>query len=263
MKRNKKECEKCHSKISFSNYNKHIESCGKKKRNKNSEKWKLSNGKYKCPYCEKEYSKKGIGSHIWRKHTDGGKDFISNKTGTSWNKGLTKETDIRIKQLSEKVSAATKGRKGRKHTEDEKRLISEKLKIAHAEGRHTGWKHINEDVNRRSYPEEFFIRVCQNENLFGVYDIKEKFSFGKYFLDFAFVDFKIDVEIDGEQHYRNREAIEHDKKRDKFLINNGWKVYRINWKTFYNNTKEEIEKFLNFLEDHALVYPLATNELEG
>ena len=48
-----------------------------------------------------------------------------------------------------------------------------------------------------------------------------------YFLDFAFIDIKTDVEIDGQQHFRTKKCINHDIERDNFLLNNNWKVYRI------------------------------------
>ena len=62
--------------------------------------------KYVCPHCGKEYSKMGIGLHIWRNHTEEGKKFDPNKgfkagTRKGWNKGLTKETDERVRKGGE------------------------------------------------------------------------------------------------------------------------------------------------------------------
>ena len=34
------------------------------------ENWRQESGLYKCPHCSKEYSKSGIGPHIWRSHTE-------------------------------------------------------------------------------------------------------------------------------------------------------------------------------------------------
>lgn len=60
--------------------------------------WKQENGKYKCPFCKKEYTKNGISTHIWRSHGEGQKFHPvkkgtppwnkNKKTGFSWNKGL-------------------------------------------------------------------------------------------------------------------------------------------------------------------------------
>jgi len=63
--------------------------------------------KIKCKYCGKEYSKKGIGTHIWRSHGEG-KFHNSNKgyikgTRTAWNKGLTK-ADPRVAKYGNTIS---------------------------------------------------------------------------------------------------------------------------------------------------------------
>lgn len=48
------------------------------------EEWLTENGKYRCPHCEKEYSKKGICSHIMRAHTNEGNFQNSGTTGKTW-----------------------------------------------------------------------------------------------------------------------------------------------------------------------------------
>lgn len=56
-----------------------------------------------CPTCGKQFSQKGIGSHIWRMHGNG-KDFDPNKHRvytSSWSKGLTKETNATLRRMSE------------------------------------------------------------------------------------------------------------------------------------------------------------------
>lgn len=102
MKRCFKKCLNCNIDISLSNYIKHVNSC-RGKYLKLDESWKKDEDKYECPYCRKNFSKKGICSHIWRKHGDG-KDFNSTSNlGIVWNKGLTKKTDDRVKISSEKA----------------------------------------------------------------------------------------------------------------------------------------------------------------
>lgn len=64
--------------------------------------------KVKCEICGKEYSTKGIGTHIWRNHGNG-KDFNPNngyKTGQrdAWNKGKTAVTDDRIAKQGNTLS---------------------------------------------------------------------------------------------------------------------------------------------------------------
>ena len=145
-----------------------------------------------------------------------------------------------------------------------KKHISETLSKAHKEGRHPGWSHINKDVNRRSYPEKWFIKnVIKEYELISKYTIKEKMPYGKYFLDFAFLELKLDVEIDGQQHFRTQKSIEHDKQRDDFLIKNGWKVYRIAWLEIKQNFNKVVEDFLRFLETNQLYRVYNLEELNA
>ena len=68
-------------------------------------------------------------------------------------------------------------------------------------------------------------------------------------MDFAFIGLKLDVEIDGSQHHRDQESIEHDKIRNEFLINKGWQVYRISWSQMTRDKQGQIKQFLEYLEN--------------
>ena len=120
--------------------------------------------------------------------------------------------------------------------------LSKTMKERVSKGIHKGWQ----SRNILSYPEEFFINVLKNNNLYESCDTNH--PFGGYFLDFYFSDLKLDLEIDGKQHqYRQ----EHDRIRDKFLTEQGIKVYRIPWKSINNESgkeyiKNEISNFLDF-----------------
>jgi very-short-patch-repair endonuclease len=142
----------------------------------------------------------------------------------------------------------------KKLSKKHKEKISDSLKKCHKEKRHNGWSFINSDKNRESYPEKFFKKYLNNLGLMEKYKVEEKLSFSKYFLDFAFVDLKLDVEIDGSQHYRDAKSIIHDIKRNKFLNKCGWKVYRIKWKNLFNNTEIELKKFEDYLNNYENNY---------
>lgn len=71
---------------------------------------------------------------------------IKNKSFNSWNKGLTKETSESLRIVAEKISAATQGRtawnKGKKASEQQKKLQSEAMKG------HIPWnKGLTKDIN--------------------------------------------------------------------------------------------------------------------
>lgn len=123
-----------------------------------------------------------------------------------------------------------------------RKLISKSVQQRVINGTHNGWN------SRKiiSYPEQFFMGVLFNNNI--SYEHNKKI--GKYFIDFAITDKMIALEIDGKQHqYEDRKKS--DKIKDNFLTENGWKVYRISWKSINNEDgklyiKNEIDKFIEF-----------------
>jgi very-short-patch-repair endonuclease len=140
-----------------------------------------------------------------------------------------------------------------------KELTSKKLSKSVKEridnGTHNGWQ------SRKiiSYPEKFFIKVLNNNNInyeFN-YPINKRNILGvnepyNYFLDFYFPKKNMVLEIDGSQH---RYRVEHDFIRDERLTNAGIKVFRIKWKSINNEIgknyiQEEINRFLRFYNDN-------------
>lgn len=72
--------------------------------------------------------------------------------------------------------------------------------------------------------------------------VQYKVTKTRYKLDFAFfsaTSAKIDVEIDGPFH-RTPEGIQRDRKRDKYMKANGWKVFRITDITLKDNFEKQI-----------------------
>ena len=81
-----------------------------------------------------------------------------------------------------------------------------------------------------------------------------------FFLDFL-IDGYIDLEIDGKQHLEP-ERIEHDKKRNKLLEDNGYVVYRIPWiSPRYKplQVKKQIDDFISWYEKEKLNKKLSNN----
>ena len=104
------------------------------------------NGNYKCPFCNKEYCKKGILTHIWRKHEDGinhdpNIGYLNKDRKQIWNKGLTKDTNNSVKQMALTLkNRYNSGEliasfKGRKHSSQTKEKISKKMSINNKGGR--------------------------------------------------------------------------------------------------------------------------------
>ena len=136
------------------------------------------------------------------------------------------------------------------------KLVSLKSKECRAKeianGTFQGWK----SRNIISYPEKFWTTVLDNNNIKyeREYKVSHPGSSQYYFLDF-YIEInnrKIDLEIDGKQH-KCEDRKEHDKIRDKYLISEGFEVYRIPWNEINtekgsNKMKEKIDKFLEFIK---------------
>lgn len=171
----------------------------------------------------------------------------------TWNKGLTKDTDERLKAKGEKLhkryvnGELTAAFKGKTHTEETKKKISESMSKAQAEGRayNIGQSRWN---NEHSRPEKWLIDVLQNEfNLIEHVDYKTEFPFHRYALDFAWPEKKVCIEIDGTQHSWDERQIARDKMKDALLLQEGWKELRLTWVYICNNSKEAIEQIKDFL----------------
>ena len=274
-------CDKCGEEVRNCNFKKHYNSCkreGVKKR------------LLECPHCKKTWKELNVkrnekGNHArWcllnpklQEYKDNlkSRDMISLMRSAKilkygqigWNKGQTKETNQNIKKTGENLSKRYKNGelvgiwKNRNLSKEHKNKISSGIKKAHSEGRHPGYSFINKDPNRMSYPEKYIKECFVNEGLFNLFKIEIHKPIGKYFLDFSFSDLKVDFEVDSRYHISSKEAIEHDIERNNFLIKNGWKVYRIFWKSFLKNPKEEIRKFVNYLNEKEKV-DLVTYELK-
>jgi very-short-patch-repair endonuclease len=134
---------------------------------------------------------------------------------------------------------------GKKHTEETKKKISESMKKAHAEGRahNIGECRWN---NKPSYPEQWFIKIIENENLDKEY-IREM-PFHRFSLDFAWPKKKVCLEIDGEQHDKFEDQRKRDCEKDKLLREEGWLELRASWIWICNNTKEFISSIKKLLE---------------
>lgn len=108
------------------------------------------------------------------------------------------------------------------HTEETKAKMREKrLAFMKAHPEQTAWRRSNQ-----SYPEQMFEKFLTERGYADKFLIQREYSFFPYFIDFAFVDLKIAIEIDGSQHLLP-ERKERDEKKDLLLQENGWRVIRI------------------------------------
>lgn len=168
----------------------------------------------------------------------------------SWNAGRTAKDDPRIAKASitlknSYISGKIKGSwVGRKHTEEQKKAISESMKRAHSEGRahNIGECRWN---NEHSWPEKWFIQVIENE--FEDKNYKCEVPFHRFALDFAWIEKKRCIEIDGNYHEKEDQCLR-DIEKDKLLKEEGWEILRMPWKKVFKDTKTWIKIAKDFID---------------
>lgn len=102
----------------------------------------------------------------------------------------------------------------------------------------TAWE--RRTSGKMSYLEQwFFDEVITKHNLLTKFDIINEYPEYPYFIDFAFLNIRIAVEIDGKQHFRNKKNQDRDAKKQKVLIDKGWKIYRIRFDALNEDTIKE------------------------
>jgi very-short-patch-repair endonuclease len=214
----------------------------------------------KCSICNKDFNKTGLVSHektckrihilkneIKNKYIN---DFISIvKLSKEYNIG--KDTIINIvgkeniRTLSESLIIAHKIYPEKfKHTEETKNRLRElRLKYMKENPGETSWRLGNE----MSYPEKLMYNKFIELEWDKKYLIVREKSVFPYFIDFAFENELVAVEIDGSQHLLEKSVISDEKKND-LLMNLGWSVIRITDKEIKTNIQNAIniiEKVLN------------------
>lgn len=63
----------------------------------------------------------------------------------------------------------------------------------------------------------------------------------RYFIDIAFPDHKLAIEIDGRIHQQDRTMFESDRRRQNHLVLQGWWVLRFTWEMLSSEPDEFIE----------------------
>lgn len=150
-----------------------------------------------CPYCNIFLENKNSGGHI-----------TSCKLNPKYNEILK--------------SRIEHGKKRKyKHSEETKKKISFN-KINFLLNNPDRVPYIINHSSKPSFPEIVFETALDENNIIGWI---KNYRINLYSYDFAFVDLKIDVEIDGSTH-KQEKVKKIDERRDKFSIENGWIVIR-------------------------------------
>lgn len=246
-------CSKCNDSISNFAFKRHFETCNgvfKNLRKKKISNFKLEdisvkiNDKFECLKCHKQYSQKGIKIHYWRNHSKEGKKFNPNhgykkRIRITWNKGLTKETNLSVLKSSKTLKARYKSGeligsfKGKHHTIKTRKKLS-KIKIELY--KNFPEKHPNRKLagnrNKMTYPEKVaFDWLTKNKINF-----ENQKKILNYYVDFL-IDKNIVIEIDGEYWHKDKVR---DLTRENKISKLGYKIFRIKAKEKIENKLQEI-----------------------
>lgn len=213
---------------------------------------------FKC-ICGKEFkSKPALNSHKGKCkvvnpnyiHPFYKEGFDSSKL--NWNRGLTKETNDSVRRQSETyrnriLNGEIQGSfKGRHHSEESKEKIRQaRFKYLQQKQGNTAWEKVQR--GDLTFLEEKFRNVIIQYRLYDKYDIVYNYSLYPYFVDFAFTNIKLGVELDEPCHFKYCTRIKHDIERDNLLFEKyNWKMFRI---AFNDNWDEKIKELLSVLEN--------------
>lgn len=196
-------------------------------------------GTWKCSKCNKIFDTKALLYN--HRHLVHNLKFGKGQ----WSKGLTKENDIRIKAISEKLTgkpSKTKGIPRKKWTDAQKKVMSENRKIyykLHPE-KHPA-RLLSGNRNKMSYPEKIAYDWLIKNNIKFIHHYHYKTNEINRYVDFYIEEHKMFIEIDGEFWHKNRKEI--DAFKDKVAENHGIITIRI-------PAKDNIEEKLKTLFGH-------------
>jgi very-short-patch-repair endonuclease len=130
------------------------------------------------------------------------------------------------------------------HSDETKQKIREKrIEFMKENPEQTAWRTKN-----LSYPEKLFLEKVYELCLDKKYSIVREYSVFPYFIDFAFVNEKVAVEIDGSQHLLP-ERKERDDKKDELLKEDGWFILRVSENEVKTNINSVFDTIISIIND--------------
>lgn len=193
---------------------------------------------FECQFCHRQTTNAGAN----KKHENScskNPNYVKGgrKPGYKGTNQFIKATELGldkpVSSLStrKKLSQANLGKKQSQQTKE--KISKSRIKYLSENPDKVPYK-LNHYSKGPSYPERYWKKIFDK---FGI-KYTEQYQIHIYQLDFALIDAKIDIEIDGEQHYLDERIVESDKRRNKYLENLGWKIIRIRW----SNYKKLVDK---------------------
>ena len=207
---------------------------------------------WKCEYCNEIFKTRSLLYQHWKDYPEHHvKKSTANQTqlhkckycGKEWlttNPGL----HIHEKCCNENPNRIYMPNKGKPLSDECKLKMSNTMKKRHQ----LGLACTLSDLRRKekpSYPEQWLMKVIENENLNKNY-IRE-YKFHTFSLDFVWLSDKKVIEMDGRFHKISEYQKDCDRRKDNLLKEEGWKELRIDWEYCCNNTQEIIKQIKEFI----------------
>jgi very-short-patch-repair endonuclease len=213
-------CKICNRKLdNFGNFNQHIKKCEKLSQIKDD----IIN-----LYVNEDYSVRDLRKKF-KVQSDDIKIILGDKI-----RSLSESNKLAHKKYPEKF----------KHSDETKKKLREiRLDFMKSNPEKTAWR-----LSNVSYPEKLCIEYIEKNGLDKKYSIVREYSVFPYFIDFAFLNEMVAVEIDGSQHLLP-ERKERDNKKDKLLNDLGWLVVRISEKEIKTNIENVFNEIISILKD--------------
>ena len=242
-------CEHCGVEISVSNYSKHIRRHEKHPESFETPKYQIKHEGLNCSFCGKLCkNRNSLSNHerLCRLNPDKQASAIERYNISDhqvWNKGLTVESDERVKQhaLSRKGREGTF--KGKHHSDSAKQKLRE-ARLNYLSRNPDKVPSLLNHSSKTSYPELYFSELFEIENI----PLKHHKQISYYQLDFYNEECMLDIEIDGEQHYVDERIVESDKRRSRYLEDLGWTVFRIRWAEYQRMSLQEKQEVVDHIK---------------
>jgi len=158
----------------------------------------------------------------------------------------------------QKLSKINKGKVGHKHSEEIKKNLSNKMKEYYLNNpdKHF-WTNKEKFISK---PCEFFKKKLIDKNFVFIEEYIPLKDYN-YSIDIAFVDYKIGIEINGNQHYKIGQSglylNDYYQKRHDLIEKEGWFLVELHYKTVYDKNIDEI---INNIFNKLFHYDFNTNE---
>ncbi len=141
--------------------------------------------------------------------------------------------------MCDNLSIFNKGKK----VSDETKSRTSKSMIIFLENNPDKVPYLLNHSRNESYPEKYFTDIFKKYNLI----VSKYHRIGLYELDFCILNKKIDIEIDGDQHYLDKKIVESDKRRNEYLDKLGWDIIRVKWSEYKSLSKDNKERYIKSL----------------